>query len=871
MKSYYIRFYLSMAFLFVSYLSQAQYTLVWQDEFSTTGSTSPNAAHWNMENWWAGYSGGEIQAYTPRLQNARVENGNLIIEAKREAYTTPGTIKTATWTSARLQTRKKHELLYGKIEVRAKLPAGAGTWPAIWMLASDDIYGDWPISGEIDIMEHTYSNNQQGSVHGTLHTGSYNWVDDTHITATYPVADFSTAYHVYGLEWSPTTLKISVDGNVYLTRTKSPGDDHMAWPYDKPGYLILNVAMGAGYGGPIDPNLNSATMAVDYVRMYSYTAPLDTENPTAPASLTGTSTSPAVDLSWPPSRDNFSVKHYQVYQGLTLIGTTVFQKYFVNNLQPYTNYTFKVRAEDYSGRFSPFVTSAPVTTTGPSVALVNPGFEADAPTQTPSGWSEAFTTAASYTEAGGRSGLNKLVHYAGTSFKASTYKTHTGLENGTYLLTAYYRGGGGNMQMIARGFGGTTQSVSLGTVVSSWTQKAVHNIVVTNNQITIEFLSDFSTSPTGGWLMIDDVVLSRTGNLSFEISPDFNLWTDLYGTRSIVTTGGYNSPKYASFGSTTYNQGNGATHSVTGLTAGTSYSLRGWFKNVTGSEVWLMVKNPADNVDLAARQITTLGSGWTQTSDITFVAPSNSANIVIWVGPYTSAHFDNFTVTPVTQPTTPGVGYYWRNLSSLTDPGTRMAEPKINDQDATEEGTYQIEDNSSDNTYQAAGIIWNTAPAQIFSVRFTNGVTDSFWGGWFESDMSLQWTDNGGNSWNNSSMTLTSSYPYSHPADGLYTFSGPALPVTTNGIRVIGKVYTQGNNGSWRVYVAEIEARNSSGTRINAIADNATSQLQLNQAASTENITVYPNPVSDGWLTVSLTEQTKTIRLQYHCLIYQAV
>jgi beta-glucanase (GH16 family) len=193
------------SFSVVSYLSQAQYTLVWADEFNTTGSVSPNAADWNMENWFAGYSGGENQAYTSRLQNACVENGNLIIEAKREAYTTPGTIKTATGTSARVQTRKKHELLYGRVEVRGKLPAGAGLAcnmdaclrRYLWRL---------PVSGEIEIMEHTYRDQTQGTVHGTLHTASYNWMDNTHITATYPVADFSTAYHVYGLEWTPTTI-----------------------------------------------------------------------------------------------------------------------------------------------------------------------------------------------------------------------------------------------------------------------------------------------------------------------------------------------------------------------------------------------------------------------------------------------------------------------------------------------------------------------------------------------------------------------------------------------------------------------------------------------------------------------------------------
>ncbi len=500
MKHYFTQCSLVIALMFLSYFSQAQTgTLVWADEFNYTGS--PAAADWNMENWLPGHVNGEAQAYTSRVENARVENGNLIIEARKDNY------NGWQWTSARIQTMKKHDLLYGKIEVRAQLPAGQGTWPAIWTLPSDWIYGDWPNCGEIDIMEHSY--NHLGEVHGSLHTGNNNWTNNTQITAAYPVSDFSTAFHVYGLEWTPTTIKISVDNNVYLTFQRQ--GDFMSWPFDKPNYLILNLAMGGGYGGPISRNLTSARMTVDYVRMYSYQAPPDTEVPTAPVSLTGISTSPSVNLSWAPSRDNFSVKEYEVYQGETLIGTTIWQKYFIDNLQPLTNYSFKVRAVDYSGNFSPFATTQ-VTTIGASVPLVNPGFEADAPTQTPTGWNEAFTTTASYTEAGGRSGLNKLVHYAATKFKASTFQTITGLENGNYTLSAYYMGGGGNIQMIAKDFGGTAKTVSLGTATNVWTQKKVEGIIVTNGQMIIEFLSDFSTNRNGGWLLLDDVSLSKASS-----------------------------------------------------------------------------------------------------------------------------------------------------------------------------------------------------------------------------------------------------------------------------------------------------------------------------------------------------------------------
>jgi chitodextrinase len=243
--------------------------------------------------------------------------------------------------------------------------------------------------------------------------------------------------------------------------------------------------------------------------MYSYPAPVDTEVPTSPPSLSGVSTSPSVNLSWTPSQDNYSVKEYEVYQGETLVGTTIWHKYFIDNLQPFTNYSFKVRAKDYNGNYSAFATTQ-VSTIGASAPIVNPGFEADGPTQTPSGWTESLTTTASYTEGGGRSGANKLVHYSATKFKVSTSQTLTGLANGTYTLSAYYMGGGGNVQMIGKDFGGTTKSISLGTATNVWTQKKLESIVVTNGRITIEFLSDFSTNRNGGWLFIDDVSLSQT-------------------------------------------------------------------------------------------------------------------------------------------------------------------------------------------------------------------------------------------------------------------------------------------------------------------------------------------------------------------------
>jgi hypothetical protein len=192
-------------------------------------------------------------------------------------------------------------------------------------------------------------------------------------------------------------------------------------------------------------------------------------------------------------------------------------------------------------------------------------------------------------------------------------------------------------------------------------------------------------------------------------------------------------------------------------------------------------------------------------------------------------------------------------LPSSTDVVNQTAEPKINDGNPTSTGTVNLDNNTIRNSYQAAGIIWSSAQSGITSVRFRNGVTDAGEGGWFEGEVALQYRTTAGNTWVNSGWSASPSYPNSVSAsNNVYTFSGSALPTGCNGIRVVGKVRTSEGEGSWGVWVAEIEAINSSGSKINAI-QNDIQQLQLNQSTARESITVYPNPVSDGWLTVGLT------------------
>jgi beta-glucanase (GH16 family) len=236
----------------------AEWRLVWSDEFNGKGLSDP--AKWNYDEGVA-YNH-EAQFYTrERLENVRQENGNLIIEARKEQ------IKNAAYSSGRITTEGKATWRYGRVEVRAKLPTGRGTWPAIWMLGANTPQAGWPKGGEIDIMENVGFD--PDTIHANIHTEKYNHVRKTNkgaqITVPKPYQDF----HVYAVEWTPERMDFFVDDTRYFSYVNEhTGED--AWPYDQPFYLILNVAIGGDWGGQkgIDDTIFPVRMEVDYVRVY---------------------------------------------------------------------------------------------------------------------------------------------------------------------------------------------------------------------------------------------------------------------------------------------------------------------------------------------------------------------------------------------------------------------------------------------------------------------------------------------------------------------------------------------------------------------------------------------------------------------------
>ncbi|MCU7552168.1 glycoside hydrolase family 16 protein [Chitinophagaceae bacterium LB-8] len=260
MKFHHVLFSLSALILFYSE-SKAQQKLVWSDEFNYSGL--PDSTKWGYDEGSHGWGNNELQYYTVnRKENARVENGHLIIEARKEKF------GKANYTSARLVTKGKGDWKYGRVEVKAKLPKGKGMWPAIWMLPTQWVYGGWPNSGEIDIMENV--GYMPDSVFGSVHTKSFNHILGTQTTKGLWLNDLSSAFHIYAIDWDEQKVDFFVDDQKYLTfYNNKTGKD--AWPFDQSFHLLLNIAVGGNWGGKygVDDAIFPQKMEVDYVRVYA--------------------------------------------------------------------------------------------------------------------------------------------------------------------------------------------------------------------------------------------------------------------------------------------------------------------------------------------------------------------------------------------------------------------------------------------------------------------------------------------------------------------------------------------------------------------------------------------------------------------------
>ena len=248
-----------------------EWQLSWSDEFDYEGLPDPQK--WGYEEGFI--RNGESQFYTrARRENARVENGRLIIEARKEHWPDPGNTPraepgsparaTAEYTSASINTLHKESALFGRLEMRAKLPHGPGVWPAFWTLGENESTAGWPRCGEIDIME--FVGHDPNWIYGTLH-----WLGDGQARASggkLEVTHLDDAFHVYAVNWDPARIEFFVDGQRYHSMEILHAGGGSENPFRKPHYVLLNLALGGSWGGRIDDAVLPQQMQVDYVRVY---------------------------------------------------------------------------------------------------------------------------------------------------------------------------------------------------------------------------------------------------------------------------------------------------------------------------------------------------------------------------------------------------------------------------------------------------------------------------------------------------------------------------------------------------------------------------------------------------------------------------
>lgn len=242
--------------------TEKTYQLVWSDEFDYKGLPDPKK--WSFETGGHGWGNNELQYYKSGTDNAMVDNGKLYIFAKDDGF------DGKPYTSARINSTGDGHWTYGKFVVRAKLPKGKGTWPAIWMLPTDWTLGNkgWPDNGEIDIMEHVgYDPNV---IHGSTHCLAYYFKINTQKTASKTIPTAMTDFHDYAIEWTENKIDFLIDDVKYFTVNKEEGATWEKWPFFKRFHFILNIAIGGDWGGArgIDPSIFPATMEIDYVRVY---------------------------------------------------------------------------------------------------------------------------------------------------------------------------------------------------------------------------------------------------------------------------------------------------------------------------------------------------------------------------------------------------------------------------------------------------------------------------------------------------------------------------------------------------------------------------------------------------------------------------
>lgn len=247
--------------------SDSKWILKWSDEFTGPNGSPPDASRWTLETGGNGWGNDELEYYTARRQNVRIENGNLVVEAAKEAFTGADGVSRQ-YTSGRLMTQGHFSQQYGRFEARIKIPSGRGVWPAFWLLGGNFSTKGWPDCGEIDIMEADGA--APSRVLGTIHGPGYFGRKGISTTYDLPGKSFSDEFHVFAVDWEPRVLRFYVDDHLYATRRPEDLPHGAGWVFEHPFFVILDLAIGGNLpGSPDDSTVFPQRMLVDYVRVYS--------------------------------------------------------------------------------------------------------------------------------------------------------------------------------------------------------------------------------------------------------------------------------------------------------------------------------------------------------------------------------------------------------------------------------------------------------------------------------------------------------------------------------------------------------------------------------------------------------------------------
>lgn len=325
---------------------------IWCDEFD---GELVDLDKWNMEDsyWPNGDTNGELQYYSPN--NIFVEDGKLIIEARKEV------MSPRNFTSGRMNSKDKGDWLYGRAIVRAKMPLGAANWPGIWMLPTENIYGNWPHSGEIDIAE--YFGWDTYKVHGYFHTSKYNWIKNNHIGGNLILSDTVEAFHNYEMIWEPGRINLFVDEEPLATYTYTASNEQNVnysspWPFDQKFHMVLNLAISE-FGGMtnIDEVSFPTRFEIDYVRYYQRDYPyIDVEVPKPIQTIYKGQSIYKSLIYWDIPEDDYEIEYYEIYINDVLHGTSPVNSFIIKGLFPKIIYRLQVVAVDFAGHKSEFQT-----------------------------------------------------------------------------------------------------------------------------------------------------------------------------------------------------------------------------------------------------------------------------------------------------------------------------------------------------------------------------------------------------------------------------------------------------------------------------------------------------------------------------------